>query len=881
MGLCVYNDKSYLRREKHLNDVYDYWNSFSSIKKSIGEATESLSQESINIMSENLFKGRPMSMDVDFSDGEIRRMKTAIRDLNGRITKGNMGNLRLNMTVGESISMKHPLGRSFYETINSATNFERNYQDRAFYDVKNISEALLDAVVKTGDAGFRDKLRNAQNRYFKESARDNSDAAEKAMSDIKYEIEDLVNNNQGGRIFRDYKELVGLDHNAFKKEVKNPKYDKDVRNAAETSRTLLEDLGKKVVIPGLNNLYEAAVRKIHHGDMPKLPDKSLIHFKKKVVAAQDRVLKAIKRGGYFPQVMLEDLMRVNSALQNDLLSSKGGIESTGSIRTLGESIDTMMPDRLKAKTPLSEQMWNNDPIEVLNGYAKDVIAFNKINHIAASYLKIMPKLADPGIDSKFIDGMRQFVDDQFQISSRGFKDRPAWVNDISRTLLSAYTLKTMGLSTTGALRNTLSAAYFFGGIGMFNAANAYGAYKSGKKFGGDAESITDIVGRVEKDQGFHFLQAETFTEMVADGLITSSADKNSITFDPVNNRISYKDQGAWQHVDDAMRWMTSKSLTMHRWGENITRTALFRTAFVQSYEVLSKTDLPRNVREQKATNFALRTVNQFAFEYAPHSKARMVGGRPASGPVDPKTGKPTMTGKDYAAAGGQLMFQFLHFPQSFLQNQARVIRGGIDGIRSRQLDAPEYQVALNFAGIYAATQALSIAFNVDLNNIMENDSVERVKDMAGHLTDDPDLEGRKRGLLAQFMGPIPSDIMFWLNTNALNQSDPSKFREMMLGDIDYDDPVNMQNAKRYKISTEYGRWTNKILPEFGNGNGWNAMWRHIFAAYPRDWTREYNKRLMKWMGIRKPSNFKRKATHKDRTMRSLQRLSRDIKKGSV
>ena len=189
MGLCTYNDKSYLRREKHLNEVYDYWNSFDAVKKSIGEATESLPLESINIMSENLFKGRPMTLDVDFSDGEIRRMKTAIRDLNGRITKGNMGNLRLNMTVGESISMKHPLGRSFYETINSATNFERNYQDRSFNDVKNISETLLDAVVRTGDVGFQKKLKDAQNRYFKESARENHDGAEKAMTDIKYEIE--------------------------------------------------------------------------------------------------------------------------------------------------------------------------------------------------------------------------------------------------------------------------------------------------------------------------------------------------------------------------------------------------------------------------------------------------------------------------------------------------------------------------------------------------------------------------------------------------------------------------------------------------------------------------------------------------------------------
>jgi hypothetical protein len=320
---------------------------------------------------------------------------------------------------------------------------------------------------------------------------------------------------------------------------------------------------------------------------------------------------------------------------------------------------------------------------------------------------------------------------------------------------------------------------------------------------------------------------------------------------------------------------------MHRWGENLTRTALFRTAFVQSYEVLSNSELPKNVRINKAQNFALRTVNQFAFEYSPHSKARMVGGRAASGPIDPNTGKPTMAGKDYAAAGGQLMFQFMHFPMSFLQNQARIIKGGIDGVRARQIDAPEYQQLMNFAGIFAAAQALSIYFNADLNNIMENDTVERIKAIAENLTDDPDVEGKRRGLVSQFTGPIPGDALFFMQIAMMNKMDPGHFQEMMLGDMDYSDPEQMEMALRYKMSTEYGRWKNKILPEVGNGRGWEGTWRHIFAAYPRDWTREMNKKVMGWAGLRKKKTFKRKATDKDNNLRAIQRLSRDLQKGNL
>jgi hypothetical protein len=382
------------------------------------------------------------------------------------------------------------------------------------------------------------------------------------------------------------------------------------------------------------------------------------------------------------------------------------------------------------------------------------------------------------------------------------------------------------------------------------------------------------------------VEAQTVNDMIADGLVTRTADKNSIEYDPVQNQIRYKDGGYWRTIDDAVRNMTGQTLRFHRWGENLTRKMLFRTAFIQSYDVLSKTDLTKPMRIKKAQNFALRTVNQFAFEYAPHAKARMVGGRAASGEIDPLTGKRAMTTMDKMAAAGPLMFQFMHFPMSFLQNQSRIVRGGVDGLRARQIDAPEYQQILSFAGIWGATQALSIALNVDLNNIMENDTVERVKEIAEHLTSDPDVEGKKRGLVSQFSGPIPSDIMFWLNVNALNNSDPTEFSEMLFGDVDYDDPVNMQNARRYKISTEWGRWSNKIWPEISNGHGWQSMFRHVMAAYPRDWTKEMNKKVMSWEGLpegmrRKPKHFKRKSTAKDKQLLKLNQLSADIKKGNV
>ena len=72
-----------------------------------------------------------------------------------------------------------------------------------------------------------------------------------------------------------------------------------------------------------------------------------------------------------------------------------------------------------------------------------------------------------------------------------------------------------------------------------------------------------------------------------------------------------------------------------------------------------------------ATRFAVKAVNSFAFEYAAHAKARAVGGTAPRSTELTADGKPKMQGRDYATALGELSFQFLHYPMSFLNLQSK------------------------------------------------------------------------------------------------------------------------------------------------------------------------------------------------------------------
>ena len=76
--------------------------------------------------------------------------------------------------------------------------------------------------------------------------------------------------------------------------------------------------------------------------------------------------------------------------------------------------------------------------------------------------------------------------------------------------MAVETLKSMGLSVTGAIRNGASAAYFFTQNGVLSASRAVGKYHS---------HYEGILSEIEKEQGFKFKEAGR--ELVAEGLIPS------------------------------------------------------------------------------------------------------------------------------------------------------------------------------------------------------------------------------------------------------------------------------------------------------------------------------------------------------------------------
>ena len=850
MNSCFYGE-----RNKDFEDVIKHWNSKAIIKKHLGKiggnkAEDVHAETYLNDVSEHLFR-LPFNSDFKFSEGMVNRMKREIDNIEGNYKSGKIGVFRKYFYVPDAIANKSPVTRMFYENVNMAINYERNNMDQYLTYSKSISKHVRNALIS--ETGMSKKeVKKYQNRMQELETKILSAGTEDNTSEYYREYTDLFNQN-GGKVIEDYIKLMEMDKNTYSTE--SGKYSRDIRLAVEESRELLDRMGK-VMLNGLERM-ENVVKMTYNS--PILP-KNARNYIKRISEARARIKVGMDRGGYLPHYVLDSVVEMNYRMRG-LMEAKDVNSKNKAVETLIGRIETMIPDQAKGRNENINNIWAKNPFFILTQYSKDVIAFNKINFIQEQYIPAMRRMQKEDVDIEFVRDMRHFIDDTFQIATKGLMERPDWVNATVRGLMAVETLKSMGLSVTGAIRNGASAAYFFTQNGVLSASRAVGKYHS---------HYEGILSEIEKEQGFKFKEAGR--ELVAEGLIPSEGvNVSDIKYDPIRNTVSYRDKGVLKKLDPRIDQVVGKSLMFHRFTENATRQWMFRIAWIEAYETLNghsvvdaaKFKDPGSANkksiERMATRFAIKAVNTFAFEYAAHAKARAIGGTAPRSTELSADGKPKMQGKDYATAVGELAFQFMHYPMSFLNLQSKIVFGAKDALLSGQYDAPELKQALRFAGIYATVQTLSLATNLDLTNTLENDTVERLQDLAEYFTGDDEKLERKRGMVNDFSGPIVGDMLYALYMFQMYKMPDNEWAKMLTGYIDFygkgdvPDWVNpkkkIDTEEKYnmwnRMNVELARWRTKNIPAFRDGRGIDFL-RHELGWYPRSELKEGRKTINKY-----------------------------------
>ena len=875
MNSCFYGEKN-----KDFEDIIKHWNSKPIIKKYLGEiggnkAEDMHSEMYVNDVAEHLFRV-PFNSDFKFSQGMVNRMKREINNIESNYKSGKLGTFRKYFYVADAIANKSPVTRMFYENVNLAINYERNNMDHYLSYSRSISKHVRNALINSADMSkgeakkYMKRMQELETEILRSGTADDTNAYYREYTELF--------NQHGADVVNNYIELMQMNKETYQKE--KSKYPRDVRLAVEESTELLDIMGN-VLVNGMDRM-ENVVKQMY--DSPIMP-KSARNYVDRIKEAKKKIGSGIKDGGYLPHYLLDNVVEMNYRMRG-LMEAKDITAKDQAMEKILNQVETMVPDQAKSRNELLNNIWSKNPFFILTQYSKDVIAFNKINFIQEQYIPAMRRMQKEDADPAFVKDMRNYIEDTFQIATKGLMERPDWVNGTVRALMAVETLKSMGLSVTGAIRNGASAAYFFTQNGLISAGSAVKKYNS---------HYQGILGGIESEQGFKF--AEAGRELVAEGLIPSEGvNVSDIKFDPITQTVSYREKGISKKLDPLIDKTVGKSLVFHRATENFTRQWMFRIAWVEAFETLKGHNIVdqkgykdattadkanSKALERMATRFAVKAVNSFAFEYAGHAKARVVGGTAPRSTELTADGKPKMQGKDYATALGEVAFQFLHYPMSFLNLQSKVAFGAYDAALSGQWNAPELQQALRFAGIYMAVQSLSIATNLDLTNTLENDTVERLKDLTEYFTEDEkDLKGRKRGVVNDFTGPIVGDMLYALNMFQLYKMPDSEWGKMLTGYVDFygeGDVPDWVNPKKKidteekrnmwnRLNVELARLTTKNIPALRDGRGVDIL-RHELGWYPRSHLKEkrksINKYAQRYLGFKPFKIGKGKAFKKD------------------
>ena len=124
---------------------------------------------------------------------------------------------------------------------------------------------------------------------------------------------------------------------------------------------------------------------------------------------------------------------------------------------------------------------------------------------------------------------------------------------------------------------------------------------------------------------------------------------------------------------DAGQWTLDKALFFHRITENNQRKWMFRVAFNQKYKYLINRGTDEASAKNFAKNFALQTVNAWAYEYAAHAKAKSTRGewRTIEEMNDGSkiVSRLKRTGAEYGVgAMSEAAMHLMHYPMSLVES---------------------------------------------------------------------------------------------------------------------------------------------------------------------------------------------------------------------
>ena len=875
MNPCIPRTEKEIERYGHLTklmDLFDGKNMTDIDGKEIKgnkviEKYYGLSESSFGnqMFSEIVYRStyKPYSSYESFTDGDFRRIRNEIIKEAERLDNPKLNYLERFGFVRRGVMRKHAVSNWANKQITGITNYERVKYSSFLIRNRNISKHLRQEALDRGQSWLRPGIKGVGKidalekqlfelynkiAYGKEKRQDTSLLEVKATT-IRNSL-DKAFREEGGAVLKELADYLitprSKDGLVYKDEIidgletgnKVP-YSMNVQKAGQAARDMFNEMGG-VLINGLRIHKDVVTQsfmfkqKLESSDILTPVGKRVRKYHQRIDEQINAISKGIEKDQYFPHYLMEGMVRIENlvteidARNNKKSESKedatwsesetnSHLESLEAIFSDARENIGRSPQRALERNKEAYDNWMQNPLAVLRKYGYDAIAFNKNQSLKTVYLRAQKHMHKMSGES--LEAMRKYLRDVYTMAEKGYGDRPAWANKTIRTITAGEFLSKIGLGLATGTRNMFSGMYYIQGVGN----RKFAGYLKDWYDPDNAELRTEIE-KLEKEQGFIFrdLAPELYTE----GLVPTEGVKISeidVKIDPDSGkpRLSYKQGRVWKAFDSGLSTITNWSAFFQRVTENVLRKHMFRSSYMIKRQELEMLKVSKDEAQTLSKEFALDMVNKYAFEYAAHQKAPIAGGDPGA-----------------LGGAGQVAFQFMHYPMSFLQQQSEILRNSKSAIEAKQWNNPDVVIPVKFGALYLFTQLLSGVTNRDLNRIMENDVVDRIKNLYDVFNGEDDVKGRG------YIGPFIGDLMFYATLNDLIELPDNEFSNLIFGYNDANKLTDQQKTARIwsTLNVEASKWITKHIPEMVSGKG-SGFLMHEFGVYPRKWTKDLHKRI--------------------------------------
>lgn len=834
--------------------------------------------------------------EVDVTKGQVESFKLRLKQLNESIDKGKLGGtIATSMWQTSHYGKKDPVIGSvlrksqkteFYTKASFTTNktlmqgimkdiesesISRGIIDRGGFstrkaqrEMKRMDELLQEEIVKyeNGEEPNTAKISEVQNRIDKFI----SENYLQVYEDLRYVIEKDL-----GRLeLETYKKLSPSDKDKVKtgeKIIKLSEMDlssaktKDgnliqghMYNALRGYKTLMDGLYGQLR-NGVNAKIDGIVARMQH-TQGEMSIGKLNNIKEKL---RGKLMPKYEGNGFFPHYtrdlsvdFMQQLMPHLDKLQeysNPYIKTKGNQET---ISQVIDGVDTFISGHTIKRS--KDYEYSKNFLSSVQNYMSDV---NRFNHRAfmdknmLEGLTAVERIYKLDGDAKgYGESVVNYLKDM-HYASNGTSDMSPRTRALMRTLLGFEFISKLGYNPRGAARNFMQRLLDF--VEMGGGAR------------GKSEEIMNRIGAISEQsidaelKKVGLLFEEGAPQLIETEVGKSASFQKSVEYDSVTDKYKFVKESRLERIADKVGWAANKASILHRAAENSNRKRTFKIAFAQMYDWLDGpkyrqvlkeknpdiTDAKVNsIIKKKASNYAINMTVLNHFDYAEYAKS------------------PFMRTKT-----GRVLGQFQHYSFEFFERNARILREAKGDLKAGELlpgqNAQGLAKAYRMSLAYFIAPAIASAITgVTFDNLVEHDTVERLKQLAVAFTGDEEEVKEafygKGPVVSTFGGPFVSDLLDIGQMLDFINLDEDGVIHKLTGMEKYD--PSTQSTKTTQIirllNTSIGRAAERHIPLItGGGMGIGVALQQEFGLYPTAEKRKQQKAYKKARAKLLPSDI--------------------------